>query len=165
MKRLLFVLLIAVAAHAQRPIKFEDLAAMQRIGAPKVSPDGKWIAYDVSTIDLDANVRRSAIWLMPADGSAAARKLTDGTKQDEGPAWSPDGKTLAYVSNREGAAKQVYLLGIGSGKATKLTSLANGAAAVKWLPDGSGLVLTTEVYPECGVDPQCTEQKDTAADR
>lgn len=165
MKKLLFVLVIAVAAHAQRPMKFEDLAAMQRIGVPKVSPDGKWIAYDVSTIDLDANLRRSAIWLLPADGSAAARKLTDGAKQDESPSWSPDGKTLAYVSNRDGASKQVYLLNIVSGKSTKLTSLANGAAAVKWLPDGSGIVLTTDVYPECGVDPKCTEQKDTAASK
>lgn len=163
MKKLLMVLLIAVAAQAQqRTMTFEDLAAMKRIGAPKLSPDGKWLAYDVSTIDLAANVRRSAIWISAADGSGA-RQLTDGTKQDEGPAWSPDGKTLAYVSNRQGGAKQVYLHTIATGKATKLTNLTNGAAAVKWLPNGAGIVLTTEVYPECGVDPQCTEQKDTAA--
>ncbi len=163
MKRLLLVLLIALPVFAQRTMTFEDLAAMKRIGAPKVSPDGKWIAYDASTIDLAGNVRRSAVFLIPSDGSAAPRKLTDGTKQDEGPEWSPDGKTIAYVSNREGGAKQVYLYDLASGNSRKLTSLANGAASLKWVPNGSGLVLVSDVHPECGVDPQCTEQKDTAA--
>ncbi len=167
MKRLLFIVLIALPVvaqqTAQRTMTFEDLAAMKRIGAPKVSPDGKWIAYDASAIDLAGNVRRSAVYLIPSDGSAAAKQLTDGTKQDEGPEWSPDGKSIAYVSNREGAAKQVYLYDVASGKSRKVTSLANGAASLKWVPNGSGLVLVSDVYPDCGVDPQCTEQKDTAA--
>lgn len=155
------LLLFAVAAHA-RPITFEDMAAMKRIGAPKVSPDGRWIAYDASTIDLAGNARKSAIYLMASDGTQW-KQLTDGAKQDEGPAWSPDGKTIAYVSNREGGAKQVYLLDVASGQSKKLTSLAGGAGAVKWVPDGSGIVLVSDVHPDCGVDPQCTEQKDTAA--
>src|SRR4051812_781064 len=101
MKKLLLVLILAAAAHAQRPMTFEDLASFRRVGEPALSPDGKWIAYDLSTIDLAANARRSAIWLMQADGTAA-RQITEGTKQDGEPAWSPDGKTLAYVSNRDG---------------------------------------------------------------
>ncbi|MDQ3279820.1 MAG: S9 family peptidase [Acidobacteriota bacterium] len=165
MKKLLVVLLFAFAAAAQRPVTFEDMAAMKRIGAPRVSPDGKWVAYDASSIDLAANVRRSAVYLIPADGSAPARQLTDGTKQDEGPAWSPDGRTLAYVSNREGGAKQVYLYDMATGQSRKLTSLSGGAGSVKWVPDGSGLVLVSDVYPDCGVDPQCTQQKDAAAEQ
>jgi dipeptidyl aminopeptidase/acylaminoacyl peptidase len=161
---LLITILAAGAAFAQRPMAFEDMAAMKRIGAPKVSPDGKWVAYDASTIDLGNNIRRSAIYLMAADGTGW-KQLTDGTKQDEGPAWSPDGKSIAYVSNRDGAAKQVYLLDVASGQSKKLTNLTNGAASVKWVPDGSGLVLVSDVYPDCGVDPQCTEQKDTAASK
>jgi dipeptidyl aminopeptidase/acylaminoacyl peptidase len=164
MKKLLLILTFAFAAAAQRSITFEDMAAMKRIGAPKVSPDGKWIAYDASTIDLANNIRKSAIYLMAADGTQP-KQLTDGAKQDEGPSWSPDGKTIAYVSNREGGAKQVYLLDVASGQSKKLTSLANGASAVKWVPGGSGLVLVSDVYPDCGVDPQCTEQKDTAASK
>ena len=164
MRKLFVLLFIAAAAQAQQALKFEDLASMRRIGAPKVSPDGKWIAYDASTIDLAANVRKSAIYLVPAAGGDS-KQLTDGTKQDEGPAWSPNGKTIAYVSNRAGGAQQVYLYDVGSGKSTKLTNLAGGAGSVKWVPGGNALVVVSDVYPECGVDPECTKQKDAAAEK
>jgi dipeptidyl aminopeptidase/acylaminoacyl peptidase len=165
MKRLttgLFLLILATTAFAQRPITFEDMAAVRRIGMPQLSPDGKWVAYDASSIDLAANVRRSAIYLVSVQGGDS-RKLTDGTKQDEGPVWSPDGKTIAYVSNRDGSPKQVYLLDVATGQSRKLTSTAGGAGSVKWMPDGSGVVFVSDIYPDCGVDPTCTEQKNTAA--
>jgi dipeptidyl aminopeptidase/acylaminoacyl peptidase len=145
---LLLALTLAGAAASARPMTFEDLAAMRRIGAPRVSPDGKWIAYAASNIDLPGNVRKSAVYLIPADGSAPARRLTDGVKQDEGPAWSPDGKTIAYVSNRDGNPKQVYLYDVASGTSRKLTTLPGGASEVKWVPDGSGLVLVSAVDVE-----------------
>jgi dipeptidyl aminopeptidase/acylaminoacyl peptidase len=161
---LLFALVTWTAA-AQHPITFEDMAAMKRIGAPKVSPDGKWVAYDASTIDLAGNVRRSAIFLTPADGSQPAKQVTDGAKQDEGPVWSPDGKTIAYVSNRDTAAKQVWLLDVAAGTSRKLTTLAGGAGSVKWVPDGSGVVLVSDVYPDCGVDQKCAEANDAAVEK
>src|SRR6266508_2969098 len=74
----LALLFLAAGAYAQRAITFEDMAAIRRIGAPKVSPDGKWIAYDASTIDLAANARHSAIYLVPASGGES-RKISDGT--------------------------------------------------------------------------------------
>ncbi|MEA2489757.1 MAG: hypothetical protein QOH21_1549 [Acidobacteriota bacterium] len=162
---LLITLLLSLSAAAQRPLTFEDMAAMRRIGAPRLSPDGKWLAYDASTIDVEKNLRRSAIYLMPADGSTPAKKFTDGAKQDEGPAWSPDGRTIAYTSNRDGAAKQVYLYDVAAGTSRKLTSLASGAASVKWVPGGGGLVLVSDIYPDCGVEPACIEQKNAAAEK
>src|SRR5207253_4324397 len=120
------VMFAATAALAQqKPMTFEDLQAIRRVGAPQVSPDGKWIAYDASTIDLPGNVRKSAIYLVPASGGAS-RQLTDGTKRDEGPAWSPDGKSIAYVSNRESAASQIYLYDVAAGTSRKVGDLSGG---------------------------------------
>src|SRR5437773_5602180 len=100
-KSALIVFLVATAAYAQHPLTFEDLVAIHRIGAPQVSPDGKWIAYDTSTPDLKANKGISAVMLVPSDGSGQSRKIADGAS----PAWSPDGKTLAYIKD-----DQVHLL-------------------------------------------------------
>ena len=161
---LLAAMALATTAFAQKPITFEDLAAVKRIGAPKLSPDGKWIAYDVSTIDLAANLRKSAVHLMRADGTGS-KQITDGAKQDEGPAWSPDGKTIAYISNRDGKGSQIWLYDIAAGKSSRLTNIAGGAGSVKWVPDGSGLVFVSDVYPDCGVDPKCDEEKSAAADK
>jgi dipeptidyl aminopeptidase/acylaminoacyl peptidase len=162
MKKLsLLIFLIAVAAQAQHPLTFDDLASMRRIGAPRVSPDGKWIAYDASMPDLAANVRRSAIFLIPSAGGTS-KQISEGTKQDEGPAWSPDGKTIAYVSNKEGGAKQVYLYDVATAGTRKLSNLQGGAGSVKWMPDGSAVMVVSDIYPDCGVDPPCIKDKTTA---
>jgi len=149
------LLLLATSAVAQtHPFSFNDLMAVRRVGAPQLSPDGKWIAYDASTIDLANNMRKSAIYLVPSSGGAS-RQITEGTKQDEGPAWSPDGKTIAYVSNRDGAAKQIYLWDVATGATRKISNLQGGAGSVKWLPDGSGVVAVSDVNPD-GTAPEAT---------
>ncbi len=165
MKRLgswLLACLLTATAFAQRPMTFDDLAAIRRIGAPQVSPDGKWIAYDASTVDLAANARHSAIYLVPSNGGNS-RRITDGAKQDESPAWSPDGKSIAYISNRDQASHQVYVYDVAADSSRKVGDLAGGAASLKWLPDGSGFVVVSDIYPDCGVDPACIKQKDVAA--
>ena len=148
------LLFMAAAAAAQSPMSFDDLAAIRRIGAPQLSPDGKWIAFDASTIDMAANYRKSAVYLMPSSGGEPKR-ISQGPRQDEGPAWSPNGKLIAYVSNRDGDPKQVYLYEVAAGTTRKLTSLGGGASSVKWTPDGSGLVFVSDVYPDCGVASEC----------
>lgn len=152
-KSLLIVFLIATAAYGQHPLTFEDLAAIHRIGAPQVSPDGKWIAYDTSTPDLKANKGVSAVMLVPS-GGGASRKIADGSS----PAWSPDGKTLAYIKD-----DQVHLHVDGTSR--KLTDLAGGAGALKWMPDSKGLLVVSDIYPDCGVDPACIKDKTTAAEQ
>ena len=167
MKRLLTfaAALLAAAALSAAPLTFDDLAAIRRIGAPQVSPDGKWIVYDASSIDLGANARRSAIYLIPSSGGPAKR-LTDGTKQDEGPVWSPDGKTIAYVSNRAtGGAQQVFFYDVASGTSKQITNLQGGAGSIKWLRDGSALLVVSDIYPDCGVDPPCIKSKVDAAEK
>jgi dipeptidyl aminopeptidase/acylaminoacyl peptidase len=162
MKKLALALFfIATTAFAQHPMTFEDLASLHRIGAPQLSPDGQWIAYDASMPELAKNYRHSAIFLVPAAGGES-KKITDGVKQDEGPVWSSDGTTIAYVSNRDSSAKQVWLYDIAAGTSRKITDLPGGAGSVKWMPDGKGLVLVSDIYPECGVDPDCIKNRTTA---
>jgi dipeptidyl aminopeptidase/acylaminoacyl peptidase len=154
--------LFATAAFAQtRPINVEDLIALKRVGAPRLSPDGRTIAFDESAIDPKTNARRSTIKLVPATGGPS-RAITDGAKQDEGPAWSPDGRTIAYVSNRDTAAHQVWLYDVATGAQRRVSNLAGGAGSVKWMPDSKGVVAVSDIYPECGVDPECIKQKDAA---
>ncbi len=154
-------LFIATAAFAQHTMRFEDLAAIHRIGGPQLSPDGKWLAYDVSTPDLAANKSFSGIYVIPSAGGTP-KLISDAKHQDNGPAWSPDGKTIAYVSNRDGGAHQIYLYDVAAGTSRKVSDLAGGAGSVKWLPDGSGLLAVSDIYPDCGVDPGCIKEKTAA---
>ncbi|HXI14276.1 MAG TPA: S9 family peptidase [Thermoanaerobaculia bacterium] len=161
----LFVILAltTVPLYAQkRVITFNDLMAMRRVGAPQVSPDGRWVAYDLSTIDLPANKRKSAIYLIPAAGGTP-QKITDGAKQDESPVWSPDGKWIAYVSNRDGATKQIYLYEVAGKRSVRFGNVENGAASVRWLPNGSGLVAVSDILADCGVAADCTKERNDKA--
>jgi dipeptidyl aminopeptidase/acylaminoacyl peptidase len=158
----LLSLFTAAAALAQvRPINVDDLLAIKRVGSPRLSPDDKWVAFDESTIDMKANARHSAIHLLPASGGVS-RTITDGAKQDEGPAWSPDGKWIAYVSNRDSGAHQVWLYDVAAGTQKRVTDLDGGAGSVKWMPNGKGLLVVSDIYPDCGVDPTCIKNKENA---
>ncbi|HXH40265.1 MAG TPA: S9 family peptidase, partial [Thermoanaerobaculia bacterium] len=164
MKRFTLTLLVftfAATAFAQRGLRFEDLVSLHRIGAPQLSPNGQWLAYDVSTPDLAANKSFSGVYVIPSAGGAP-KLISDVKHQDNGPAWSPDGKTIAYVSNRDGSAHQIYLYDVAAGTSRKVSDLAGGAGSLKWLPDGSGLVAVSDIYPDCGVDPDCIKNKTTA---
>jgi dipeptidyl aminopeptidase/acylaminoacyl peptidase len=155
------ILLVATAAFAQHNFGFEDLAAIHRVGSPQLSPDGRWLAYDVSTPDLAANKSFSGVYVIPS-GGGTPKLISDAKHQDNSPMWSPDGKSIAYLSNRDGGAHQIYLYDVAAGTSRKLRDLAGGAGSVKWLPDSSGLVVVSDIYPDCGVDPACIKDKTTA---
>src|SRR5436190_3293676 len=153
MKKLAVLLLIATASYAQHPLTSDALAAIHRIGAPQVSPDGKWIAYDESTPDLAANKSNSAVMLVVSAGGDS-KKIADGS----GPVWSPDGKRIAYTDKNQA---WIY-----ENKTTrKVTELAGGAGSVKWMPDGSALIVVSDIYSDCGVDPACVKDKTSAAEQ
>ena len=99
----------ASSARAQaadkRAITIRDLLSVHRLGDPQISPDGQWVAYSVATPDYDANHLVKNIWIVGISGGES-RQLTQGGS-DERPRWSPDGKTLAFISSRNGVA-QVY---------------------------------------------------------
>ena len=158
---LVFAMVYALPAMAQRGMTFEDLASIHRIGWPQLSPDGAWIAYGASTPDLGANTSHGAIFLLPS-GGGASKQISEGKKRDSDPTWSPDGKTIAYVSNREGGSYQIYLYDVASDQSRKLSDLQGGAGSVKWMPDGSALLAVSDIYADCGVDPACIKTKTKA---
>src|SRR5712691_2851882 len=139
-------LAISAQEAAKHPINFDDMIKLHRIAEPQVSRDGKWVAYTVSTPDMDANRGVSNIRVVPITGGAAMQLTQSG--HDSSPVWAPDGKTLAFLSSRAGES-QVYLLSMEGGEARALTKLSTGADIVKWSPDGKTIAFTSSVYPDC----------------
>jgi dipeptidyl aminopeptidase/acylaminoacyl peptidase len=148
--------LISAQELTKHLITFDDLIKLHRIAEPQVSKDGKWVAYTVSTPDMDANRGASNIWIVPTAGGAAMQLTQSG--HDSSPVWSPDGKTLAFLSSRSGES-QVYLLSMEGGEAHPLTKLSTGADLVKWSPDGKTIAFTSSVYPDCK-DEECNKKRD-----
>ena len=161
----LALLALSAIAQAKRPITFEDLMKIQRISDPQVSPDGKWIAYVQTSVDLEADKKASHIWLIASAGGEA-RQLTQGEGSDSRPRWSPDGQSLAFVSTR-GGKSQVWILPLNGGEARQLTSISTEADGVVWATGfrstpGSknivefrwldNLLFTSSVYPDCADD-------------
>jgi len=157
---LVVFLTIVSSSHAQTPAKhpmtFSDLIQLHRVSGDAISQDGKWVAYSVSTPDLEANRGASNIWIVSTSGSDPVQVTQGG--RDNSPAWSPDGKTLAFLSARDGTS-QVYLLSMQGGEAQKLTKLSTGADLFHWSPDGKTIAFTSSVYVDCK-DDACNAKRD-----
>jgi len=147
------------AAEPKRAMTFADLAAMERVSQPQLSPDGQWIAYEVGKPDMDANRVTHNIWIVPTAGGEV-RQLTRGGS-DQRPRWSPDGRRIAFVSAREGTP-QVYVVAPEGGDAMRLSSLSTGADNELWSPDGKWIAFVSSVYSACS-DDACDEKRDEAA--
>jgi dipeptidyl aminopeptidase/acylaminoacyl peptidase len=141
---------------SKHPITFDDLRSMHRVASPTISPNGKWIAYSVATPDMDANRNASNIWVVPATGGAAIQLTQSG--HDSAPVWSPDSKTLAFISSRDGNS-QVYVLSMDGGESHAITHTAGGADLAKWSPDGTAIAFTSPVYVHCK-DDACNSARD-----
>ncbi|GAC1623156.1 MAG: S9 family peptidase [Candidatus Acidiferrum sp.] len=146
---------------AKHAITFDDMIRMHRISSPEISRDGKWVAYAVATPDMEANRNASNIWIVPAAGGEAIQLTQSG--HDSSPSWSPDGKTLAFLSSRDGIS-QVYLLRLDGGEPRKLTTLSGGADILKWSPDGKHIAFTSSVYPDCK-DDACNSARDAGKEK
>ena len=146
---LLATVLLSLAAGsmaaALRPIEPADMHRIAELSAPAASPDGKWIAYTVTSADVAANRSRSAVWLRAWDGSGGrALELAAGQSAWQ-PAFLPDSSALAFLSSVGEGTVQVWVQGLAGGPAHAVTGLPAGVQDYALAPDGRHLVVTTDV--------------------
>src|SRR5262249_34803881 len=102
----------------RRPITPEDLAAIAVVDRPRLSPNGETVTFTVTTPGLEGRAYRSAIWTVPFAGGEA-RQLTGGTGKDRSASWSPDGRWLAFLSDRDGERGQLHVIATNGGEARR----------------------------------------------
>ena len=139
-------------ATVRRPMTVDDLWAVQRVGSPAVSPDGRQVAFTVSTTSMDDNKSQSDIWLADVDGGRPPRPLTTNKGSDSAPAWSPDGRRLAYLSKRGDDPAQIYALSLDGGEPMAVTALPMAAQDPTWLPDGEHIAFLAPTWPDLNDD-------------
>jgi dipeptidyl aminopeptidase/acylaminoacyl peptidase len=134
-------------AQQQRPMTAQDLWSMGRVGAPAVSPDGRNVVYTVTHYDLETDRGRTHLWLVPVAGGEP-RQLTHGDASASSPAWSPDGRSIAFVTARGDDGRQIWLMPAAGGEARQLTRVEGGASGPVWSPDGSLMAFTSRIWVE-----------------
>jgi dipeptidyl aminopeptidase/acylaminoacyl peptidase len=145
-----------MATTSRRAPRPDDVYRLRVPTDPRLSPDGSRISFTVKAANAAFDGYRTAVWTVPADGSEPARRWTLGAKRDHRARWAPDGRTLAFLTDRRPLVEdeptaapdredvsQVHLLPLGGGEASRLTDLPRGVDAYAWSPDGSRLALVS----------------------
>ena len=133
---------------AERPLRVDDLFQLKDIADPQLSPDGRFVAYTVTTLDAKEDRSDADLYMAPLDGGEPLR-LTSSPKTESRPRFSPDGEWIAFLSSREGDKGQVFLLSRRGGEAVKLTDFKASVSALAWSPDSKRLALVVaDVDPD-----------------
>ncbi|MDB4871920.1 MAG: hypothetical protein JWL97_2924, partial [Gemmatimonadales bacterium] len=149
--------------RVQRPMTFEDFAAVKNVGDPQISPNGAWVLYSLRTTDVNANKRTTVTMLVPITGVAAAGgmrvgQFPSGATQASEARWSPDGKRVAYVSGG-----QLWIADASGANARQISNVNAGASGPVWSPTGDRIAFVSGVYPDCDGD-ACNIERAKAAD-
>lgn len=145
---LAFASVAVAASQPQQLLTAEAMWSLQRVGDPAISPDGRFAVVPVTRYDVNENKGLTDLWLIPTAGGPA-RQLTTDPGPDTQPAFSPDGKTIAFVSRRaDDTQTQIYLISVDGGEARRLTNLATGASVPKWFPDGKKIAFVSAIWTD-----------------
>ncbi|MEP1097108.1 MAG: S9 family peptidase [Cyclobacteriaceae bacterium] len=132
---------IAISQESKRPLSIDDVLNLKTVRSPQISPDGQWIAYTVSEMDLKKDKSETRIWMIPAKGGEA-RAMTGKGYSASQPRWSPDNKYLSFVASKGEGKSQVWTLHRQGGEAEQLTNIMQGVSGHEWSPDGKKLLLS-----------------------
>ncbi|OLE89573.1 MAG: hypothetical protein AUG08_03635 [Acidobacteria bacterium 13_1_20CM_2_55_15] len=161
---LTIVLPFSSFAQTKRPMTIDDLITAIRVSEPRISPDGRQVMFTRTTTALDRGRRNADIWSVPADGSAPSNELIGGDKTENSPRFTPDGRHIAFISNRDGAA-QVYLADAGGGGVKQVTKVSGGVQPpLVMSPDGKRVAFVSDVYPQCK-DEECNRHTREALEK
>lgn len=150
-------LAFAASLLAQKqPFDVNALLRLVRISDPQVSRDGQTVSFTAQTVDVANNKKPAQIYTVPVNGGAP-RQITNAGEDNERARWSPDSKTIAFISDRSGSA-QVWTMNADGSNPKQVTNLATETGGVLFSPDGKNLLFTSDVYPECP-DDACNRQK------
>ncbi len=149
MKIVLSVLIICLSAFSQnkRPITPDDLWVMKRVANLTVSPDGKYGCFVVTEFSVKENKGNSDLWMIDLSNSKIKR-LTTNLGSDAAPSWSPNNRTIAFVSKREGDFPQLYTIDIDGGEASLVCEMPMGVSSPRFLGDGKRIAFVSAILPE-----------------
>jgi dipeptidyl aminopeptidase/acylaminoacyl peptidase len=134
---------VATAQPKPRLLDKETFMNMESVGNPEISPDGKQIIFTRTWVDKVKDQYRSNLWIVDVDGSRV-RELTSGARNDSSPVWSPDGKRIAFLSDRDGT-NQLHVMWLDTREIAQLTHLEQAPNGIKWSPDGKLIAFTSFV--------------------
>ena len=127
----------SLAFAQKRPLNLDDTYNLRDVRDPQRSPDGKWVAFVVSRAIKDTDKNDSDVWMASWDGTQEIQ-LTSSPDSESAPRWSPDNKSLAFLSSRQGAkGGQVWLMNRAGGEAVKQTDVKGGVSDFAWSPDSA----------------------------